>query len=96
VANSPEGSVYSTPEYLDVLCSVTGGRFRIVGVWNGEELSGGIALYSEPRWYGPHAGPRSLLYYHSPVVRRFESKYPSERTAKQVRILSARPSPASR
>ena len=89
VAGSPDGSIYSTSEYLDVLCSVGGGSFRVVGVWQGEELCGGIALYVLPRWYGPHAAPRLLLYYHSPVVRYYDSKYPSERTSRRVRILSA-------
>jgi hypothetical protein len=30
VAESPDGSIYSLPEYLDVLCRCTGARFRIV------------------------------------------------------------------
>jgi hypothetical protein len=89
VASSLDGSVYSTPAYLDVLCGVAGGSFRVVGVWLGDQLSGGIALYVSPHWYGAYAGPRLLLYYHSPVLRHYDSTYPSEITSRRVRILAA-------
>ena len=89
VTSSPDGSIYSTPEYLEILCSVGGGRFRLIGVWLGDQLVGGIGLYVQPNWYGAYAGPRLLLYYHSPLVRPYDTKYPSELTSRHLRILGA-------
>jgi hypothetical protein len=45
VAESPDGSIYSLPEYLAVLCRCAGGRFRILGARLGDELAGGVAVY---------------------------------------------------
>jgi len=38
VSTAPGGSIYSTPEYLDGLCSATGGSFRVLGAERGGEL----------------------------------------------------------
>ena len=89
VAQSSTGSIYSTPEYLDVLCATAGGRFRIVGVWRGEELAGGVGLYERPSRAGAYIQPRLLLYYNGPVVRDFETRYPSQRTSRATEILGA-------
>lgn len=89
VDGSPDGSIYSLPAYLDALCRAGGGRFHVVGVRFGDELVGGIALYERNAAHGSIAAPRLLLYYHSPVLARFDTKYPSQRTARHLKILSA-------
>lgn len=89
VSASPDGSIYSTPEYLDALCAAGGGRFRVVGVRRGDELVGGIALYERDTAFGAYVFPRLLLYYNGPVLKRYETKYPSERTARAVDALQA-------
>ncbi len=89
VAASPGGSVYSLPSYLDALCTAGGGSFRIVGVMRGEEIVGGVALYERPSRGGIFVSPRLLLYYNGVVVRRYETQYPSEATARHVKILTA-------
>lgn len=89
VSSSPDGSVYSLPEYLDVLCRTAGGRFSLLGVRCGDELAGGIALYECTSRYGPYASPRRLLYYNGIVLRRYETKYPSEQTGRHLRTLGA-------
>jgi hypothetical protein len=89
VAQSSTGSIYSTPEYLDVLCATAGGRFRIVGAWRGEELAGGVGLYERPSRGGAYIRPRLLLYCNGPVVRDFETRYPSQRTSRTTEILGA-------
>jgi len=89
VAASPDGSIYSTPEYLDTLCAAAGGRFRILGVRRGEELAGGVALYERDSAFGTFVEPRLLLYYNGLVLRRYDTKYPSERTARQIKVLTA-------
>ena len=38
VTRSPEGSIYSMPAYLEILCAATGGRFRILAAERGGEL----------------------------------------------------------
>jgi hypothetical protein len=89
VALSPAGSLYSTPEYLDALCAAAGGRFRILGVWRGEELVGGIGLYERTSPWGRYVWPRLLLYYNGPVLRQFDTKYPSQRTSRSIEALTA-------
>lgn len=89
VAASPDGSIYSTPDYLGLLCRVAGGRFSILGVFRGDELCGGIALYERDARYGTYVAPRLLLYYTSPVLAHTETKHPSQRTSRQIDVLSA-------
>jgi hypothetical protein len=89
VAESPDGSIYSTPEYLDALCRAGGGRFRIVAVRRGNELAGGVALYERDLALGRYVAPRLLLYYNGLVLRRFAIKYPSEQTSRQLQVMGA-------
>ena len=89
VAASPDGSIYATAEYLDILCRAAGGRFRVLAAFRGAELVGGLPLYERPGRGGLIAGPRLLLYYHGPVLRRFPSKYPSIQTNRDVETLGA-------
>ena len=84
---SPDGSIYATPEYLDVLCRAAGGTFGILGVFRGEELVGGLPLYETVTRAGRIVSPRLLLYYLGPVLRRFNSKYPSQETSRSVETL---------
>ena len=89
VASAPAGSPYAMPEYLDALCEAAGGTFRILGAWRGEELAGGLPLYERTSRLGKYVSPRLLLYYNGAVLRRQESKYPSEQTSRQVTLLGA-------
>lgn len=69
VASCPSGSIFALPEYLNILCQATGGRFEIVSVFQGSELVGGIALYFEQKRSGLAATRRPLLSYHHIFVR---------------------------
>lgn len=89
VEGSPDGSVYALPSYLEALCRAGGGRWRALGVRLGEELVGGVTLYERDSRRGPYVMPRPLLYYNGPVLRRFEGKYPSEQTGRQLKVLGA-------
>jgi hypothetical protein len=89
VARSPEGSIYASPEYLGALCEATGGRFRILVAERGDELVGGIALYEENQRWGTIVSPRLLLYYNGPILRPYDTKYPSQRTARHRETLDA-------
>jgi len=88
VASSPQGMIYSTPEYLDVLCAAAGGRFRMLGALRGEELVGGVALYEASSPFGISVSNRLLLYFNSLVLREYDTRYPSQRTARQLEILA--------
>ena len=88
VAESPSGSPYSTPEYLAALCEAAGGSFRILGAWRGDELVAGVPLYERSARAGTWAWPRLLLYYNGPVVRQFDTKYPSQQTSRSVESLT--------
>ncbi len=89
VSASPDGSIYSLPQYLDVLCRTAGGRFSVLGVLHGDELAGGVALYERDSRYGPYLSPRRLLHYNGVVTRRYPTKYPSEQTAHDLKTMAA-------
>lgn len=52
VSHSPDGSIFSLPQYLEVLCRTAGGRFSVLGVRYGDELAGGVALYERDSQIG--------------------------------------------
>jgi len=87
VAASPEGSIYATPHYLAALSRADGGRFVLLGVHAGEEVVGGVALYEKDSRFGSYVAPRPLLYYNGVLLRGYDTRYPSERTARHIKIL---------
>jgi len=89
VASSAEGSIYSMPEYLDALCEAAGGTFRILAARGGDQLLGGVGLYERTSASGAYVAPRLLLYYNGIVLRPYDTRYPSQRTARQNEILAA-------
>jgi hypothetical protein len=89
VTDSPHGSIYSRPEYLDVLCATAGGTFRILGCYKGDELLGGVALYERVGRMGKFVSNRLLLYYNGLVLKAHKSSYPGQRTSRDIELLSA-------
>jgi hypothetical protein len=89
VRESPFGSVYSLPAYLEALCSAAGGRYAILAAARGDELVGGIAVYERSSPAGSYVSPRTLLFYNGVVLREYATKYPSERTARHAEVVGA-------
>jgi hypothetical protein len=89
VADSAEGSPYSTSRYLAALCEATGGGFRILAVERAGELQGGVALYEERLPVGTRVSSRALLYYNGVVLRPQATSYPSQRSARQTEVVAA-------
>jgi len=89
VRAAPSGSAYSLPAYLEALCKANGDRFEVLGALRGDELVGGIAVYERRSALGPFVGPYLLLYYNGFVLREYETRYPSERAARQAAVLAA-------
>ena len=89
VEKSPDGSVYSLPEYLDTLCAVAGGQYGVLVAERGGKLQGGIALYERDSRMGTYVAPRRLLYYNGIALAPHETTYPSQRTSRQLQTLSA-------
>ncbi len=89
VRESPHGSVYSLPAYLDALSAVTGGSYVVLGAYRGEELAGGIAAFVRSSPAGAFVAPRLLLFYNGFVLRDYRTKYPSDRSSRQVEIVGA-------
>jgi hypothetical protein len=89
VSGSPQGSIYSRPEYLDIICSTAGGRFRIFGCFKGDEIVGGVGVYENNSRFGQIVTNRLLLYYNGIVLCPMNSSYPSQRTSKEIEILAA-------
>lgn len=89
VGQSPDGSIYSTPEYLDALCTAAGGSFEILAVRHGDGLAGGLGLYGRESALGTYIAPRLLLYYNGIILKRYATKYPSQQTARHLKTLLA-------
>jgi hypothetical protein len=89
VRASDLGSVYSLPGYLDSLCAAAGGKYVVLGARRGEELVGGVAVYERPSPLGRYVAPRLLLFYNGFVLRNYQTKYPSERNARQAETVGA-------
>ncbi len=89
VEQSPDGSPYSLPAYLDALCAATGGRYRILVAEREHELVGGIALYEEHGRFGRIVSPRLLLYYNGLVRKPHPTRTPGQEGAWQVQTLAA-------
>ncbi len=47
-----------------------------------------MALYERDSRYGTHVSPRLLLSYNGIVLRRYETRYPSEQTARHIKIMT--------
>lgn len=89
VSTSPDGSPYATAKYLDILCRATGGRFVVIVAEKGAEMVGGVALYFEPELGQPVISTRLLLYYGGPVLKHYDTKYPSEATSRYLQVHQA-------
>lgn len=89
VVDSPDGSIYSLPGYLDALCAATGGHYRVLVAERDGQIAGGIALYERASRVGTWVSPRLLLYYNGFVLMPHDTKYPSQRTSWQLQTLTA-------
>ncbi|MGE5691945.1 MAG: GNAT family N-acetyltransferase, partial [Pseudomonadota bacterium] len=89
VAASPTGGAYALPAYLRALCRATGARFRVLAARLGDDLVGGVAVYERPTRLGVVVAPRLLLYYNGLVLRGESTRYPSERTSRELKTVEA-------
>ncbi|MGZ4317234.1 MAG: GNAT family N-acetyltransferase [Gaiellaceae bacterium] len=89
VRESPWGSPYSLPAYLDALSTAGGGSFAILAALRGDEIAGGIAVYDRWSPAGAYVAPRHLLYYNGIVLREYATRYPSVRATRHVEATAA-------
>lgn len=89
VFGSEYGSIYNRADYLDILCQSAGGSFSILAVEKGGQLHGGVALYKQKAWHGLVISNRLLLYYNGIILFDHKTKYPSDKTSRNISILSA-------
>jgi hypothetical protein len=89
VGASPSGSAYSLPAYLDALGAAVGGRPRIVVARRGASIVGGIAVLEWTVPLGRVVAPRLLVYYNGFVLREYDTRYPSQRAARQNEVVAA-------
>ena len=75
ISKSPDGSIYSTPEYLDILCEAGGGNFKILAAMKGDEILGGVGIYERDSTFGTYVSTRLLLYYNGLVLQDCKTKY---------------------
>jgi hypothetical protein len=83
------GCIYNQTFFLDPLCQAFGTQFRILAVFKGDQMVGGIALHYNPGKYGDMVHLRPLLYYNGLVIDNFESKYPSITSSRQTEVVNA-------
>jgi hypothetical protein len=89
LAESPQGSVYAFPAYLEALSRATGGSFSLLGVFRGDELIGGLPVYEESLGGRRTVANRLLLYYSGIVLKPHSTRYPSKATSKYLDVLDA-------
>jgi hypothetical protein len=89
VASSPDGSIYSIPDYLGALCRASGAEFRVLVAERDGRIVGGIGLYERKSRFGRYVHPRRLLYYNGIVRMPHETKYPSQRMSWSLQTLAA-------
>jgi Acetyltransferase (GNAT) domain len=89
VRASPSGGAYSLPAYLDALGAAVGGTRRIVVARRGASIAGGIAVLEWGVPLGRVVAPRLLLYYNGFVLRDYDTRYPSQRAARQNEVVAA-------
>ena len=68
-AQEHTGSIYSTAQYLDILCRTAGGSFSIAAIRDGDSFAGGIGLYHKRAYGHDVIGYRFLLSYNGVVLR---------------------------
>lgn len=89
VSDSPYGSAYGLPAYVDVLADAAGGVTRTIVARRGDTIAGGVTVFERKTPLGSFVAPRFLLYYNGFVLRDYETKYPSQRVARQTEVVSA-------
>ena len=89
VKESLSGSAYSLPDYLDVLAGHVGGTPRTIVARRGGTIAGGVAYIERSTPLGSFVAPRLLLYYNGFVLRDYDTRYPSQRVARQTEVVSA-------
>lgn len=89
VKGASSGSTYSRTDYLTALGHETGGSTRVLGVFRGEELIGGVAFLEHSGRFGRAASNRHLLHYNGIVVKSRVSKYPSDQGARELEVVDA-------
>lgn len=85
VADAPAGSIYSLPQYLDALCTATGGSFRVLAAECNGRIEGGIALYE----FAGRCLPRLLLYYNGIVLADHDNPRSLKHTEARLHTLGA-------
>lgn len=76
VRESSRGSPNCIPEYLDALCKVAGGIFRLLAVCDDTPTHSCIALYIRGNGRDRYVSGRNLLYYNGPLVRELPNATP--------------------
>lgn len=84
---SNQGSIYNQSFFLQALCAAADTQFRILTIWKGEEILGGVGLHFVKNRYGDRVHSRGLLYYNGLVLRNFDTKYPSSLTYRHIEIV---------
>lgn len=84
VTKSNSGSVYSRPAYLETLCEVAGGKYRILAVFKGEKMVGGMGLYEVSSRLGRYLSNRMLLYYNGLILDHGDLKSPASQTSQTI------------
>ena len=89
VRSSPLGSPYSLPEYQEAFATAVGGSAVTVLARRGETIVGGISLVERKVPFGRYVAPGLLQYYNGFVLRDYETRYPSQRAARQNHAVAA-------
>ena len=89
VRQSPYGSAYSLPAYVEALGAAVEGSARTIIARRGESIAGGITVLERSTPVGRVVAPRLLLYYNGFVLRDYDTRYPSQRAARHNEVVAA-------
>jgi hypothetical protein len=88
VAQSPFGSPYSLPAYQEAAALALGDTTRTFVARRGETIVGGVSVLERDIPMGRFVVPGLLRYYNGFILRDYDTRYPSQRSARQNEVLA--------
>lgn len=89
VDESPQGSIYSKSFWLKLISEIAGMRFRILAVFQGGSMCGGVGLCFRKTMFGDIVRCPLLTPYNSIILEKPSTKYPSKVTSDNLKVVAA-------
>jgi hypothetical protein len=87
VDESPQGSIFSKSFWLKYNAELIDGQFKILAVFNGDLLLGGIGICIKQHMLGKEIKVPVLTPYSSVILRNPSTKYPHKIASEQLNVV---------